>query len=100
MSSKIAKSTQIDSPTALPAWVRNRKAWAIGGMTLAGIGLAHNNWGWLTAVGAAPIILSLLPCVAMCALGLCIRGRSGQSCYNRNTGTASDSEIQSRRNGR
>ena len=38
------------------------------------------GWGWLAALGLAPIILSLLPCVAMCAVGLCMmRGRS-RSC--------------------
>lgn len=99
MSSKIVKSTQIISPTVLPAWMRNQKAWVVGGLTLASIGLVL-KWDWLTAVGAAPILLSLLPCVAMCALGLCMRGGSGQSCHSRNAGTASDSEIQSGRNGR
>jgi hypothetical protein len=98
MSSKIAKSTPIDSPTALPVWTRNRKAWIIGGLTLAGIGLAL-KWDWLTAVGAAPVLLGVLPCVAMCALGLCMRGGSGQSCQNQNTGTEPDSEIQTGRNG-
>jgi len=28
-------------------------------------------------VGAAPLLLSLAPCAAMCALGLCMRGGSG-----------------------
>ena len=40
-------------------------------------GGAALNWEWLTAVGAAPLLLSLAPCVAMCALGLCMRGGSG-----------------------
>lgn len=40
-----------------------------GGMVL--------NWGWL-AVGAAPIIISLAPCAAMCGLGLCMKGQNGQ----------------------
>lgn len=35
------------------------------------------NWNWLVAVGVAPLLLSALPCVAMCALGLCMsRGGS------------------------
>lgn len=34
-------------------------------------GLAF-NWSWLAAAGIAPLILSVLPCVAMCALGLCM----------------------------
>lgn len=29
------------------------------------------GWGWLVAVGLSSIVLSLLPCAAMCALGLC-----------------------------
>lgn len=29
------------------------------------------NWGWLVAVGIAPLLLALAPCAAMCALGLC-----------------------------
>ena len=41
-------------------------------------GGAALNWEWLTAVGAAPLLLSLAPCAAMCALGLCMRG--GSSC--------------------
>lgn len=99
MSSKIAKSTQIDSPTVLPARIGNRKAWIIGGLTLAGIGLAL-KWDWLTAVGAAPVLLGLLPCVAMCALGLCMRGGSGQSCHKRNSDAEPGSEIETGRNGR
>ena len=34
------------------------------------------NWGWLVAVGAAPLILSLAPCIAMCGLGLCMMSGS------------------------
>jgi hypothetical protein len=30
------------------------------------------NWQWLVALGVAPLLLSLLPCAAMCALGLCM----------------------------
>ena len=40
------------------------------------------NWGWLTAIGAAPLILSLAPCAVMCALGLCMRGGSS-ACANK-----------------
>jgi hypothetical protein len=36
------------------------------------------NWGWLVAIGIAPLLIAVLPCVAMCALGLCMNkmGRS------------------------
>src|SRR3954447_4136617 len=30
------------------------------------------NWSWLAAAGIAPLLWSLLPCAAMCALGLCM----------------------------
>jgi hypothetical protein len=38
------------------------------------------NWSWLVALGVAPILLTALPCLAMCALGLCMHKMSGQSC--------------------
>ena len=44
------------------------------------VGGAVLNWGWLVAVGAAPLILALAPCAAMCALGLCAMGKGGKSC--------------------
>ena len=44
---------------------------------LAGIVL---NWGWLVAAGIAPLILAAVPCLAMCAFGLCAdKQRDGQS---------------------
>jgi hypothetical protein len=30
------------------------------------------GWSWLVAVGVAPLLLGLMPCAAMCALGLCM----------------------------
>jgi hypothetical protein len=42
---------------------------------LVGIGL---NWSWLVAAGLAPILLSTLPCLVMCGLGLCMLCRSGE----------------------
>jgi len=45
------------------------------GVLLAGIAL---NWSWLVAAGIAPILLSTLPCLVMCGLGLCMLCRSGE----------------------
>jgi hypothetical protein len=36
------------------------------------VGLAL-NWSWLVAAGVAPLLLSGLPCLAMCAVHLCAR---------------------------
>jgi len=38
------------------------------------------NWSWLAAAGIAPILIGVLPCVAMCALGLCMNKIGGKSC--------------------
>jgi len=43
------------------------------------VGLAL-NWSWLVAAGIAPLLLGVLPCVAMCALGLCMNKMVGRSC--------------------
>src|SRR5262245_13195293 len=45
------------------------------GVLLAGIGL---NWNWLVAAGIAPILISTLPCLVMCGLGLCMLCRSSE----------------------
>lgn len=34
--------------------------------------IAAANWSWLLASGIASILFSVLPCVVMCGLGLCI----------------------------
>ncbi|MGH6894848.1 MAG: hypothetical protein ACREEP_21595 [Dongiaceae bacterium] len=33
---------------------------------------AFFKWQWLVAIGVAPIILAVLPCGIMCALGMCM----------------------------
>jgi hypothetical protein len=52
-------------------------------LILAGVaviaGLAF-NWSWLVAAGIAPILLGVLPCLAMCALGLCMHRAGGKAC--------------------
>ncbi len=37
------------------------------------------DWKWLVAVGAAPLVLAVLPCAAMCAVGLCAMGGNKES---------------------
>lgn len=96
---KPVNNTQIAVSSALQTWTRDRRVWAIGGLVVVGIGLAL-KWDWLTAVGAAPVLLGLLPCVAMCALGLCMRGGSGRACHNHSAETPSGSEPGTESTGR
>lgn len=64
----------------LPTWLCGRRGLILGVVVLIGGGTAL-GWPWLLALGVAPILLSLLPCAAMCALGLCmgLRGSSPAS---------------------
>lgn len=67
-----------------------RRGLLLAGLAAAGGGLAL-NWGWLTAIGAAPIILALAPCAVMCALGMCMMGGDKRSCATGSTdSTGSD----------
>lgn len=50
---------------------------ALGGGVLAMA--ATLNWGWLVAVGIAPILIAAAPCAVMCALGLCAMKMTGGS---------------------
>ena len=45
------------------------------------------GWGWLVAAGLSSIVLGLLPCAAMCALGLCA-GSSGKNCSDQTAAKA------------
>ena len=38
------------------------------------------QWNWLVAIGAAPLLLSVAPCAAMCGLGLCMHRMGGRAC--------------------
>jgi hypothetical protein len=70
------------APSALDEFLRYRlgAAWArIGtrrvaislGLAAVAAGIAL-NWGWLTTIGVAPVLVAAAPCAAMCALGLCM----------------------------
>src|SRR5262249_20804635 len=55
------------------------------GAAVIAVGLAL-NWSWLVAIGVAPLLLAALPCVAMCALGLCSISMGRKTCANHGTG--------------
>ena len=54
--------------------LRSPRGLIVSGIVIVGAGLAL-GWNWLTALGFAPLILSLAPCAAMCALGVCMMPR-------------------------
>jgi len=60
----------------LPSWLQGRRGLIALTALALGLGAAF-NWSWLVAAGIAPLLLSVLPCVAMCALGLCMNRMTG-----------------------
>lgn len=60
-------------------WLRDRRVLIAIALAVV-VGGAVLNWGWLVAIGVAPILLAALPCAAMCALGLCSMGKGNSSC--------------------
>src|SRR5437588_13067601 len=68
-----------DSTGLLRAWCGVRRLLVVAGLAVMGTGLAL-GWGWLAAVGVAPLIVSAAPCLVMCALGVCMMGRGQQAC--------------------
>jgi hypothetical protein len=72
-------------------WLPRRRLLFVGAATVMGGGMAL-NWGWLTAIGLAPVLVSLAPCAAMCGLGLCMTGGSGGKCNDAGGGKPDQSE--------
>ena len=60
-------------------WLRGRRGLLILVAVVVVMGGAL-NWSWLVAAGIAPLLLTALPCVAMCGLGLCMNRMAGGSC--------------------
>ena len=57
----------------------------------AALGLgAYFNWGWLVAAGIAPLLIGVAPCAAMCALGLCMSGRSRAAATSDHSSTTTE----------
>ncbi|RUY28051.1 hypothetical protein EN978_34160 [Mesorhizobium sp. M7A.F.Ca.US.001.04.1.1] len=83
-----------DSPGggfAIRNYLGDRRGQIAAGAVIAIAGLAF-NWTWLVAVGVVPLLLSVLPCVAMCALGLCMNRMTGRACSTENVVPKADGE--------
>jgi len=59
---------------------------------LAGIAF---SWSWLVAAGIAPLLLTALPCLVMCGLGLCMNKLLGGSCESNPAQSKMTEPIQS-----
>jgi len=77
---------------ALRYYLGGRRAW-LALAALAGLGGLVLNWNWLVVIGVAPLLIAVLPCVAMCALGLCMMGRSSSSEQPTGTRAQPDADV-------
>ena len=84
-----APSMRLGAPRALQ-WIGRRTVLLLAAVILSS-GAAALGWPWLVAAGIAPLILAIAPCVAMCTLGVCMRGM-GNSCPN----TAASNDLAGR----
>ena len=60
-------------------YVTGKRGLIVLAVAVVGAGMIM-NWSWLVAIGAAPLLLAILPCAAMCALGLCMNHGRKDSC--------------------
>lgn len=61
-------------------------------------GAAAGGWGWLVAAGIAPVLLSVLPCLIMCGLGLCMNRMASGRAAEQSTTTAAVPGSEARAN--
>lgn len=58
-------------------YLGNRRALLVLAIVASIAGLAL-NWNWLVAISLAPILLGTLPCLVMCAFGVCMMSSSAR----------------------
>lgn len=75
----IRETTPSAEPSAWRVWFRDRRPWLFVGLVVIPAAL-WLGWDWLAAVGALPVLLALAPCIAVCALGLCMRRGAAGTC--------------------
>ena len=64
---------------ALRQRIGGRRGLIAATVLVIGLGLAF-NWSWVVAAGFAPFLIAVLPCAAMCGLGLCMKKGAEGSC--------------------
>ena len=75
----VASLPTIVRPLSIARFGRNRLVIGVAAIGVIAAATAW-QWSWLAAVGVAPLLLSVAPCIAMCGLGLCMHRMSGRAC--------------------
>lgn len=79
-------------------WFGNRYMLLAAVVVVALGGAAAGGWGWLVAAGIAPVLLSVLPCLIMCGLGLCMNRMASGRAAEQSTTTAAVPGSEARAN--
>ncbi len=93
MQTTLTKSATSIASAILKRLGSKRALLGVLALALIGVGLVW-QWSGLVAIGVAPLLVSAAPCVAMCALGLCMHrmcNRTGSATPN---GTSQNSSPQ------
>jgi len=76
-STKAVNTPSGDFSLTIRRYLGNRRL-LLATAIVALVGGTALNWGWLVALGIAPVLLSLLPCLIMCGLGVgCMKMMAG-----------------------
>lgn len=85
----IGLSGDVPTPLASRLWrilrLGDRLGWRTAVVVWLAVAIGSGlflGWSWVVAAGLSSIVLGLLPCAAMCALGLC-GGSSGKKCSDK-----------------
>ena len=82
------------TPQRLRSWVLSPQGLTVTGMAAVVVGLTL-SWSWVVALGVAPLILAVGPCLIMCALGLCMNMRNHAEKPSVKQSSAAEAELQS-----
>ena len=75
---QIETARMLQARFAPGALLRNR--WVLVAVAILALGaIVAMSWNWLVAAGLASILLSLVPCLVICGLGLCMQRFIGGS---------------------
>jgi hypothetical protein len=74
----VAQAGQDDACYAMQTKRTALRPWLVGAALLGALLALYAGWDWLVAAGLATTLVALAPCLAMCALGLCM-GRGKKS---------------------
>lgn len=92
----IATKDYMSAPISALSVARNYLRWPrvllLIGLVAAGLAIGV-NWTWLVAIGIASVLLSTLPCLVVCGLGVCVMCFSRKEAVQRGEKAPSENGV-------